>query len=243
MKKKEIINCLEDFAPLELQEQWDNSGWQIKSDKDEIKKVLLCVSVTKDIIKQAIEQGVELVVAHHPLIFPDVKNIVDERFLLAIKNDIQIYSMHTNFDKVKDGTTACLAKILGFDELVKVNDFVQAIHLSDSLNIDDIILKTKLALNVEKIKVINYKCKKFINNIAFCAGAGGCFISDISEKFDLYITSDVKYHEAEQCSGGIILDVGHLESERPSLIKIKELLNDKGLEIVVANEKTNAIFI
>ena len=99
----EIINEIEKFAPVEMAQNWDNTGWQINFNKQEAKKIMLCLSVTQDIISQAINQECDLIISHHPLIFNPLKKItsdtVTEKIIIeAIKNDIQIYSAHTNLD-------------------------------------------------------------------------------------------------------------------------------------------------
>ncbi len=240
MKKNEIIKILENYAPLETAEEWDNSGWQIKSDIEDISKIMLCVSVTDDVIQQAIAQNIDLIIAHHPFIFPKINNITDTKYFDAIKNNIQIYSLHTNFDKASGGTSESLAAKLNFDSqnIERINDFVVVHKLKKESNLDDAILKTKIALNIDKIKVVNYTTSKPVKKIAFCAGAGGSFIPELNNQgIDLYITSDVKYHDALEVADYTVLDVGHLESEKPSLQKINSLLENKKLEITIANEK------
>lgn len=243
MKKEGIIKALEEFAPLDLQEIWDNSGWQIELDVDEVKKIMLCVSATTNVIEQAVAAGADLLVAHHPLIFPTINNIVDFRMIYAIKNNLQIYSLHTNFDKAANGTSAYLANALGFYDLQKINDFVCVTELCAPIKIDELVLKVKLVLNLEKMKVFNYSPNKELRKIAFCAGAGGSFVSEFEGDVDLFITSDIKFHDVENCRDCAVFDVGHLESERPSLNKLAEILSGCGVEVVFANEKTNVIYV
>lgn len=243
MKKDELIKRLETFAPLELQENWDNSGWQIKTQTADIKKVMLCVSATQNVVEQAILAGAELLISHHPVIFPTINNIDDPKIIYATKNDLQIYSLHTNFDKAGEGTSAYLAQILGFCDLQKLNDFVQVTELCSPINADELILKTKLALNLEKMRIFNYVQNAKIKKIAFCAGSGGSFISELDEDVDLFITSDIKFHDIENLSKCTVFDVGHLESERPSLKKLAKIISDCGVEVSFANEKTNVVYV
>ena len=62
----EVIKVLENFAPLETAQSWDNSGWQINLGKKQANKVLLCLSVTPKILSQAIENGCDFIISHHP---------------------------------------------------------------------------------------------------------------------------------------------------------------------------------
>lgn len=248
MKKiSEVIDILEKQYPLDSAENWDNSGWQVKDTKMqnlEIKTVIICITVDEKVIEKAIENDIKLIVAHHPCIFPSYNTLEDEILKLAVKNDIQIYSLHTNFDKALNGTTEMLAKQLGFINFDRINDFMVLHKTEKELCIDDIILNTKIALNCEKIKITNYKTFANVKNIAICAGAGGDFIKELNEKeIDLYITSDIKYHDALNAKNFMILDVGHYESEKPSLKTLQNLLNENGIDTIIPNEKKAWIFV
>ena len=106
MNIKQITSIIEDFAPLELQESWDNSGFQINFGVNEVNKILLCLSVTENVIKQAEEGNFDLIIAHHPLFF------IPFRF----QRGITIYSAHTNLDVAKGGTTDTLIEVLGLNK-------------------------------------------------------------------------------------------------------------------------------
>jgi len=141
MKLKEITKTLENFAPVALQEDFDNSGLIVGDQNAEISGALLCVDVTESIIDEAIALGFNLVIAHHPLIFKGLKkisgkNYIERCILKAIKNDIAIYAAHTNFDSVKNGVSYKMAEKIGLkdlkilspkkDALVKIATFVPA---------------------------------------------------------------------------------------------------------------------
>ena len=111
MKISEIINALNEFAPLPLQEDFDNSGLNIGNPDNEITGILLTIDVTPEIVNEAIVHGCNLIISHHPLIFGKLKkitgtNYVERSIITAIKNDISIYCGHTNFDQVYNGVSA-----------------------------------------------------------------------------------------------------------------------------------------
>ncbi len=121
-KIKDIIKELEYFAPPQLQESWDNSGWQVGSSDNEVKGVLISVDVTEKVVDEASELGANLILSHHPLIFKGLKrltgeNDVERAVLKAIKNDIAIYCMHTNLDVVNKGVSYKMAERLGLRNL------------------------------------------------------------------------------------------------------------------------------
>ena len=114
MKINEIAECIEEFAPLSLQESYDNCGLIIGEKGKEVKKALICVDITEEIIEEAVNKGCDLIISHHPLIFgKGIKTIGDgsmqERVIRkAIKNDIAIYAAHTNIDNYYKGLNKIL---------------------------------------------------------------------------------------------------------------------------------------
>ena len=118
MKIKEIVSALERFAPLPLQDGFDNAGLQIGLTDAEATGALLCLDVTEAVLDEAIASGCNLVISHHPLIFKGYKSItgkdyVERCILKAIKNDIVIYSAHTNLDNASGGVNYKIAEKIG----------------------------------------------------------------------------------------------------------------------------------
>jgi dinuclear metal center YbgI/SA1388 family protein len=118
MKIKDISSALEAYAPLNLQESYDNSGLLIGSPEGDVKKALLTLDVTNAVLDEAIGEKCQLVIAHHPLIFNGIKRLtgktsVEKLVVKAIKNNIAIYAIHTNLDNVKNGVNGILADKLG----------------------------------------------------------------------------------------------------------------------------------
>lgn len=240
-RTSEIIKILEDFAPLELAESWDNSGWQVFFGNDNTTKVLLCLSVTDDVINQAFELGCNLIVSHHPLIFKPLKVVKDVKIIKAVQRGIQIYSLHTNCDKTNNGTSDLLAERLNLRKTAVLNDFVRVGLAPHDMTLDELIAHVKLAFNVERIKLVNNAKKSIIKTIAVCAGSGAEFIPEVEKyNIDAYITSEIKYHDALDSRRAAILDIGHFESEKPFVEEIKKLLENRKerIDVVIAKEKT-----
>ncbi len=117
MKVSEVMQALEDFAPLAYQESYDNSGLQVGSPEDEVQGVLLALDVTEAVVAEAIEKGCNMIIAHHPLIFNGIKQITGRHYTgriikTAIKHDIHIYAAHTNMDNVRNGVNHIIANQL-----------------------------------------------------------------------------------------------------------------------------------
>ncbi|MFV0484582.1 MAG: Nif3-like dinuclear metal center hexameric protein [Bacteroidales bacterium] len=143
MKVKDILNAINNFAPRTYQETWDNTGLLV-GDKDmEAKGALITLDITEDVIEEALSKGINLIVAHHPLIFKGLKSITNSHWtercvIKAIKNDIAIIAAHTNIDAIKGGVSYRMAEKLGLKniktlgtsdaKLFKISVFVPNTH-------------------------------------------------------------------------------------------------------------------
>jgi dinuclear metal center YbgI/SA1388 family protein len=118
MKLSEIISYLESVASLSFQESYDNSGLTVGNPDMDITGALLALDVTEEVVDEAIKRNLELIISHHPVIFAGIKsftgrNSFERAVLNAIKNDIAIYSMHTNLDNVMGGVNSKIAEKIG----------------------------------------------------------------------------------------------------------------------------------
>lgn len=115
---KDVTKYLEKIVPLHLQESYDNSGLQVGDYKSEVKGILVSLDVTLEVIDDAINQQCNLIVAHHPIIFGEIKNVTKSSLtgsivFKAIKNNINIYAIHTNLDNVPNGVNSKIAEVIG----------------------------------------------------------------------------------------------------------------------------------
>lgn len=127
--KHDIITALNEIAPENIAEPWDNCGMQIDLGKQSFEKILVCLEITRDVIKEAKEKGVDLIVTHHPLYFKETKNIIKGTFpgdytIDLIKSGISVYSAHTSFDKAKGGNNTELCEMLGLTDIEKMYEGV-----------------------------------------------------------------------------------------------------------------------
>jgi len=118
MKIKEFIYTLEQMAPPALQESYDNAGLLIGNPEWPCRDILLCLDSTEAVIEEAMRQGCNMVIAHHPIVFSGLKKItghtyVERTLLKAIRNDIAIYAIHTNLDNMRRGVNDRIARQLG----------------------------------------------------------------------------------------------------------------------------------
>ena len=118
MKVKELVSELERFAPSSLQESYDNAGLNVGFPDAEINGVLICIDIIPEVVDEAIAKGCNMIVSHHPLIFPNIKRItggnnVEKSIIKALQNNISIYCGHTNFDKAQNGVSMKMCEKLG----------------------------------------------------------------------------------------------------------------------------------
>ena len=197
MNKFDLTDRIEKFAPLDTQEAWDCSGWLVCTQKRDVSKVMLALTVTDDVVKQAKEQGCDMIISHHPL------------FCVPIEySNIDIYCAHTNMDKANGGTTDTLIKTLGYDKFETLDEFVRVVNLNEPISIDEFISKLKTIS--PHLRYINNKNVSHIQKIGFCAGSGSEFINTVD--VDAFVTGDLKFHTALD-SNPVVFDIGHFESE------------------------------
>ena len=134
VKIKEVVFALERFAPLPLQESYDNAGLQVGLTEVEASGALLCLDVTEEVIDEAVSLGCNLIVSHHPLLFHGLKTVSDRNYVercvrKAIQNDVTVYAAHTNLDNAEDGVNFKIAEKLELEQVrlllphpVKVKD-------------------------------------------------------------------------------------------------------------------------
>jgi len=119
---KDVTQALEEWAPKSLQESYDNSGLQVGEPGNTVSGILIALDVTVDVVRSAIAQNCNLIIAHHPLIFSGLKSItrknsIEECIWMAIKNDISIYAIHTNLDNIFTGVNSKICEKLGLLDL------------------------------------------------------------------------------------------------------------------------------
>jgi len=159
MKLIKIIECLENWAPPILQEEYDNSGLIIGNPNNEIKGILVTLDCTEEILNEAINKKCNLIISHHPIIFDGIKklngsNYVENFIIKAIKNDISVYSLHTNLDNIINGVNKKIAekiKLNNIKILKKKNDILSKIEFYTPKIHKEKILKKLFELGAGKI--------------------------------------------------------------------------------------------
>ena len=258
MKIKEVLSALERFAPLPLQESWDNAGLQVGLTETEVSGALLCLDVNERIVDEAIAKGCNLIVSHHPLLFRGLKTISDltdvqRTVRKALKSDICVVSMHTNMDNAKGGVNFRIAQKLGLQNVAffapKSVDGIEAGsgvigELPESQAADDFVLMVKKAFGVE-CAMCNELLRRPIQKVAICGGAGDFLLDDaLKAGADAFITGEMHYHQYFGYEQQIqICVIGHYQSEQFTAEVFQEIIQKEcpGVKTCIAETCTNPI--
>jgi dinuclear metal center YbgI/SA1388 family protein len=237
IKVKDIVNFIESLIPLEFASSWDNSGIQVGSLESKVKKVGFALSPSLDVIMNSVKQGIDLLITHHPLIFEPIKKLVYERYpskviFHCIKHDLSVYSIHTNLDASPLGPTEIISEILELKERVRIEQFVVKGILEKPKTQKEILEKLLSVLSKDAVKFVNYHPEKRVKSVAICSGSGMSLLDKVLD-CDLFITGDVKYHDALKAKdlSLTVFDLGHFGTERLFFRKIKSLLEEKFPEV------------
>jgi len=263
MKIKEITDAIEQYAPLSLQEQWDNAGIQVGDPEAQVTGVVLCTDATEVVVAEAIASGANLVIAHHPLIFHGLKKImgrtpVERTVAMAIKHDITIYSAHTNMDSAWHGVSFRMADKIGLTD-VQFLDGNQVTPYGDQActtagcgvigNIGptparDLLKRVKAAFEVGAVRYSG-DGDTVVTRVALCGGAGGFLLDKAVELgAQLYVTADMRYHDFLDNSKRIVVaDIGHYESEHFTKEIFLEIIQKKNptFAVAFAKNETNQV--
>ena len=238
---KDVYSFLDNVAPFSTSAPWDNTGLLVGNENSEVKKVMLSLDVTAEVIEQAIKENVDLVITHHPLIFESVKSVTADTLLYnAVTSGISFISSHTCLDIAKDGVNDCLAKTVGLKNLktVEENVFLKIGGIEEKTEDEFVsLLKEKLSCNVLYNSTGNN-----IKRVAFCSGSGGDLFALAKEcGADALLTGEAKYHEFLDASFNniTIFACGHFETEIIVIDTLKEKLEKefKNIEFLKANQK------
>lgn len=243
---KEFENIIGEEIPLILKEDFDNVGLMIGEENMAINKVMVSLDCTLEVIEEAIENNCNLIFTHHPLIFrkPNVitdRSLLGKKIIKIIKNNIAVYSAHTNLDSVENGINDALVEILGFknSKILSINKAGKNIGVNAGIgrivDIEEGIYFTKLLkiikdkLNLNSIRFSGDE-NKVIKKIAIINGSGQSFFDQCKTKnVDAIISGDTTYHYVSDFKeeGINIIDIGHFSSEWIAFIKTSENLEKK----------------
>lgn len=241
MKVKEIAALIEQFAPLALQEEYDNSGLNVGSYETEVTGVLLCVDVTEAVLDEAISLGCNLIVSHHPLLFHPLRQLVDadaaQRIAArAVLEGVSLYAAHTNLDSAPGGLSFRLGEQLGLSDMQVLDPhpsipgagFGVVGKLAHAESMMDYLQEVRRRLNVGTIRYSELR-RSTVERVALCTGAGGSLIGKAERSgADLYLSADLRYNDFfGSVSTMVVADIGHFESEYCAIEVLYDIITKK----------------
>lgn len=226
-KAGEIYDYLKELAPLELQMDFDNSGFQLGRLDAEVNRALLALDVTEEVVGEAIELGAQLIISHHPLIFSKLRSIMDTKLLRLAENRIAVISMHTNLDIAAGGVNDVLITLLGAraDGPLDPDNCGRVGELPEAQQFDSFLRFCKTALDSKGLRY--YDAGRPVKRLAVMGGSGGDYIGCAVEKgCDTYVTADIKYHQFLEAKelGINLIDGDHFCTENPVIPSLCEKL-------------------
>ena len=257
MLKSDLLKILNDIAPLDTQEEWDNSGMQINLGHEEVKKVLVALEVNNEVVAEAKLNGCDFILTHHPLYFMpmkavDVESVGGRYTIELLKAGIEVYSSHTPFDKCPTGTNAYVLEKIGCTNIhpaiedIAFEGLYEPVCNGDScsmnvVTLQDVIdrLKSELGLPDGSIR---YHGNLFavIRKVGICTGAGSEFMNESwANGCDVFITGDTKHHEVTDAIelSKCFIDAGHAGTEECFAKNIAAQLRAKNLDIEIIESK------
>lgn len=257
MKIQEVIDALERFAPLPLQESFDNAGLQVGLTEAEVSGALLCLDVTEQIVDEALRRDCNLIVSHHPLLFHGLKRIsgddyVQRTVMKAIQGGVTIVSMHTNMDNALGGVNFKMAEKLAMHDVTFLTEESRAAghgsavigSLPEPMASAAFIAQVKTAFGTGAV-LCNELLQRPVTRVAICGGAGAFLLGEaLRQGADAFITGEMHYHEYFGHEQQIqIAVIGHYESEQYTSEIFRSVIEEAcpGVRTCIAATVTNPI--
>lgn len=251
---QQIFDFLSDFAPLERKMDFDNVGFLVGTKDTEVKKIIVSLDITDDVIAEAIEKNAQLIVSHHPLFF-SLKTVNDteptgRKITALLSHGISAICMHTNLDAADGGVNDALAKTLGIENttLIEVEgtdsrrieySCGRVGYLSREYTMDEFLAFAKEKLHSNGLRY--HDAHRPVYKIATVGGSGGSYLAEaIAQGCDTLLTADIKYDVflSAKEAGINLIDADHFCTENTVVPVLENLLHEKFTNIsVIVSER------
>lgn len=254
LKIQDVINAVEEFAPLDGQADYDNCGLLFGNPNNDINGIILTLDNNEDVVREAVCKGCNMIIEHHPSVFTPIKKLEwrvpkHRALALAIKNDIAIYSAHTSVDFAKGGLNDTVAELLGLHNIEVIGDVQSGARVGSivPMCLDAFTKHVASVLGDGHVYYVGDP-QKTVGRVAVINGAGGGSEQVLYEAqaagADVFVSSEYKYNVIRLAKdlGYAIISFGHYDSEKPFCDLIKSVLNKKNINCVyIAESSTNPV--
>lgn len=233
IRVQDVFEWLDEHAPFRYAQSWDQCGLQVGDPKAVVERVMVALDVNSETLGEAENRRCECLVTHHPLIFRPLKALRVDDFpaslvVRALLSGVHVIAAHTNLDVARDGTNDRLGVLLALDDVapLEVDDewareeryggMGRIGSLPQPMRLGDLAARSAQVLGIDGLRMVG-KPEREVRRVAICTGSGGSLLDlAIRSGVDVYLTGDLKYHEAQQAleAGLALIDVGHFASER-----------------------------
>lgn len=235
----EICRVLEELAPTGLAEPWDNVGLLLGRRGLRVFRLMTCLTLTERVASEAIREGVQLVVTHHPIFFRATRRLTDEtaegRLVMALSEaGIAVYSPHTAFDSASRGINQILAEALGLQEIHSLRGRTDGQaegsgrrgRLAVGMSGDEFLGLVASVVGAKWLQV-SMTGPRQIERVGIACGAAGDFLDDARRAgCDTFVTGEARFHTAieSEANGMNLVLMGHYASERPTIVALASRL-------------------
>jgi dinuclear metal center YbgI/SA1388 family protein len=248
LRVKDVLTWIDDFAPLRYSAPWDNCGIQVGDPGGIVKRILVALDPCSWTLKEAQERDCQCLVTHHPLLMRPLHTLRFDKFpgnliATAVREGIHLIAAHTNLDVARFGTNDQIARILmlrdatplEIDKVWKGEECYMGLGLIGVLPqptpLHDFIKDVRNAFGGIPLRAVGDP-ERTISRIALCSGSGGSLIETvIAAGVDLYLSGDIKHHEALLAleANLSVVDIGHFASEAIVIKPLADYLQQRAL--------------
>lgn len=251
IKVKDIYEYINEISPFETQCDWDNCGLLVGDMEKEVKKIGICLDASVNTIESAISNKADLIVTHHPIIFSPQRSFLKGNMAFEAANaGISVLSAHTCLDCADGGVNDVLCEILGIENAVGVPSEdcrVPMARIGDVAETDVTEFAKSISHRLDTVCSV-VKGKSNVKKVAVCGGSAfDFFFKAVSMGADTYVTGEVKHHELliARDMGINLIVAGHYETEKPSMVALKKLIENRFSEIetVLLDEINPVVYV
>lgn len=233
----DIYAFLNALAPVRYQMDFDNAGFLVGDGGTAVKKTLLALDITDDVIAEAVELRAQLIVSHHPLIFTPLRHattddLAGRKVLVLARHGISAICMHTNLDAADGGVNDCLAKKLGLNDVFLLNNekIGRIGTLSCEKGLEEFLRDVIELLGCGGLRYCRGSGR--VHRVAVGGGACGEYIPQaIAQGCDTFVTSDLRYNDFLDTRGLNLIDAGHFPTENVVCPTVKAYLEEHFPEV------------